>query len=472
MTKQVISYEVKTTLGQHRGAPRFWQEGQQLLRAGFEPDTRYTATVDKENKRIVLSVMDAGQRKVSKKTVGGKEIPVIDINSREILEVFDGYDSVRVIMRERQIYILPAIVDVKRKERLDRLEAKMANNEPISVGSVASGIGVLSNALHHGMQKHVQAKVAFANELRGEFLDQGAVNNEAWTTQTAMIAAPMQDLAMDPWTLKQLGPVDVLEGGIPCSGASVAGRAKRGTECAEEHPLVGHLVVPFIQLIQAVNPLVVILENVKPYQSSASMWILRHSLRDLGYDVHETILQAAEFNELEHRERMCMVAVTKGMEFSFDELQKPAPVQRKLGEVLDVLAEDDPSWSGFDYLKRHEEKHAAKGNGFKMQIFDTESDHIGTITKGYAKIRSTDPKIAHPSNPELMRQVTPEEHARCKGIPSHLVTGMGKTAAHEALGQSICYSPFAAVGELVGRTLRKPINHSVKTEVQDLLTAA
>ena len=105
-----------------------------------------------------------------------------------------------------------------------------------------------------------------------------------------------------------------------------------------------------------------------------------------------------------------------------------------------------------------------------------QTAQIGFVLKpsqdSIAKIRSTDPKIAHPSNPDLMRQVSVEEHARCKGTPEALVKGMGKTLGHEALGQSICYAPFKAIGKLLAKTLKKPIDSLVRSVVPDLLAAA
>lgn len=458
---------------QNRGIPRIWLEGKQPERAGFEPGARYSATVNRDRTMVVLSVMDAGQRIVSSKEKGGKRIPVIDLNSNEVLSVFEGFDVVRVILRRRRIFIVPGVVEIKRRERLERLSKALTEGEPISVGSISHGIGVLSNALHAGIEDEgLSTKLAFANDIREDLLDQSFDHNTVWGSDSLMLAAPMQELAADRWAMDRMPQVHVLEMGIPCSGASVAGRAKRGTECAEAHPEVGALVVPALQLIQAANPVAIVLENVVPYQSSASMWVLRHALRDMGYDVHETVLDAAEYNELEHRKRMCMVAVTRGMQFSFNEIEKPALANRKLGEILDVIAEDDPAWSSFDYLKRHQAKHAALGNGFQMQVFDSDSDHVGTITKGYAKIRSTDPKITHPSNPELLRQLTVGEHCRAKGVPEKLVAGMGKTLAHEGLGQAICYAPFRALGKLLAKTLKKPIDVVARSVVPDLLAAA
>lgn len=458
---------------ENKGAPRLWLDGKEPERAGFSPGVRYTVSFHQDINTVTLSVMDAGKRVVTGKEKSGRRIPVIDLNSHQVLQMFEGFECVRVIFRKQRIHIVPAVAEIKRRERLAKLAEKLKTNQPISIGSLSHGGGILSHAIHQGLSEAGMAStLVFANDIREELLQHASAVNDAWNSETVMLAAPMQELAMDRWALEHLPYADVLEAGLACSGASVAGRAKRGTECAEAHPEVGHLIVSFIQLIQAANPSVIILENVKPYASTASIWILRNSLRDMGYDVHETILEAAQFNELEHRDRMCLVAVTRGMHFDFDKLAKPELKQRKLGEVLDQVAPDDPSWSSFDYLKRHQERHAAKGNGFQMQVFTPESEHIGTITKGYSKIRATDPKIAHPTNPELMRQLTPAEHARCKGIPEKLIDGMGKTIAHETLGQSVCYAPFKALGKLLAGVLTAPIDVATKVVIPDLLSAA
>jgi len=448
------TYSVRN-ITQNKGAPRLWLEGKAPEEVGFKPGARYDILVDTESKRVSLKLIEAGYRTVSQKERGGKTIPVIDINSKLILQVFEGMNCVRVIMRTNEIHIIPEVVEVKKTERLNRLDAKIKSGQPLTIGSISHGGGILSNALHKGLgQAGIDTRLSFANDIRDDLLEQAAIVNDAWSKDTIRVSAPMQSLVMDSWMMAKLGVVDLVELGLPCSGASVAGRAKNATSMAEQHEDVGHLVAPAIQLISLLNPVVVLLENVKPYQSTASMWILRHSLRDMGYQVHETVLNAGDFNELEHRERLCMVAVTAGIDFDFNSLVKPTKVNRKLGEVLEHVPDDDKRWSSFDYLVKHQQKHAAKGNGFSMQLFDENSGHINTITKGYAKIRSSDPRLRHPNN-GLMRQLTLKEHARVKGIPERFISGMNLTTGHEMLGQSVCYSPFVAVGELIGKSLRK-----------------
>lgn len=447
------SYEL-ARIGQHRGRPRLWLQGRKVAHAGFLPGRRFCIRKDATRHMIVLELDEAGPRLVSSKLQGARQTPVIDINSAPDLAVLDGFTAVRIIVQLLRIVILPSTVELARKERLQRLRAKVATGAAILMGSVSHGGGILSHALHAGLQAAgLKPRLAFANEIRPELLEHAAACNDAWDDQTIALAAPLQELAYDAWATGKLPKVEILEGGLPCSGASISGRSRRGLGHAEEHPEVGHLVVPFIALIAKVQPAVIVLENVRQYLATASMSILRNHLRDFGYQVHETVLQAADWNVLERRERMCMVALTEGMAFSFDELQRPRPAPRRIADVLEPIADDAPCWSAMAGLKAKEDRDRASGKGFAMQVITAASTSCPTITKGYAKVRSTDPKLAHPCNPQLLRQFTVIEHARIKGIPEHLAAGLSQTVGHEVLGQSICYAPFEAVGRLIGRTL-------------------
>jgi DNA (cytosine-5)-methyltransferase 1 len=200
--------------------------------------------------------------------------------------------------------------------------------------------------------------------------------------------------------------------------------------------------------------LVVLLENVIQYQSSASAAIMRTMLRDMGYDVHELVLKGREFGAIEDRDRFCLVAITRGIEFDVTALDVPVTETQPLGSVLELVSHDDPRWSEMAGLKAKQERDMEAGKGFKMQVFDALSHRIGTITKGYAKVRSTDPKIRHPDNPDLLRQLTPIEHARVKQIPERLIAGLSNTVAHEVLGQSVVYKPFVALGVLIAKSLK------------------
>lgn len=441
------------TIGSNRGKPRIWLQNDEVAGAGLAPGDRYD--IHMAGGTVVLKANPDGSRVVSyKDDRKGNRNPVIDLNSRDLLALFDGMSAIRLVQREGEIYLLPLASEIRKKERLSRLKAKVLAGEPLSVGSLSHGAGLLSHAMHEGLkQAGIESKTRFANEIRQELLEHSARTHDHWAPDTITLAAPMQELAFDEAAMRHLPRTEIMEMGLPCSGASVAGRAKRGTAKPEDHPHVGHLVVAALIILAKANPAVILFENVIPYASSASASILRNQLRDLGYNTHETVLKGADFNALEHRDRWCMVAVTEGMHFDWSMLQIPPKQTLTLSEVLDDIPLDDPMWTEMKGLKAKQERDIAAGKGFLMQTFSGEAEKIATITKGYAKVRSTDPKIEHPTNPNLLRQVTTAEHARIKQFPERVIEGLGITIAHEALGQAILRDPFVAAGKLSGESI-------------------
>lgn len=442
---------------EHRGAPRVWFEGSAPARAGFVHGARFSVQPHPTESGLVISLNDSGERRVSKKTYSsGREVPVLDINSKEDLAALQGCESIRVVFSEGRVYLSPLASEQRRVRRLSRLRDKLQAGQSLAVAGVCAGGGVLSHAVHAGLDDAgVATRLALHNEIREDLVEHASEHNETIDEDTVLLQMPLQELAFDDALLKRVGEVDLMELGLPCSGASVAGRAKRSLSLPEAHPDVGHLVVGALALIAKLNPVACIFENVVPYASSASAHLIRQQLRDFGYETHEIELFGPDFGELEARKRWCLVAVSKGIEFDLPAL-KPEPfVVRRLGDVLEPPDSPALRWSPMEGLKAKRSRDAAAGKGFKMQVFDGSETYIGTLTKGISKNRSTDPKIQHPREPQLLRVPTAREHARCKGVPEHLVDGLSHTTAHELLGQGIVYRPFRQVAKHVGQALRQ-----------------
>ncbi|MEC4242021.1 DNA cytosine methyltransferase [Pseudomonas sp. DSV-1] len=441
-------------LGANRGKPRIWLENLEVSSAGMNVGDRYDVKL--KGGVVTLQANPDGSRVVSKSaktTRSGEPIPIIDINSKELLALFSGMDAVRLVQRQGQIFLMPLASEVRKKERLNRLNHKLQHNIPLQIGSLSHGGGLLSKAVHEGFhQAGIRTEKGIVNEIRQNLIEHASEAPE-WTSSTIPIAAPMQELAFDDASMRILPKQDGMELGLPCSGASVSGRAKRGTAKAEDHPDVGHLVVAALMILAKTNPAFILFENVVPYSSTASASILRNQLRDLGYETHETVLKGEDFNAMEPRKRWCMVAVTKGMHFDWEMLQKPEKKDLTFSEIMDDIALDDPMWSVMQGLKDKEIRDQENGKSFKMQVFNEESPKLSTITKGYTKNRSTDPKVQHPTDPDLLRMLTVAEAARAMQWPPNVVDGLAKTVAFEMLGQGVQRDPFVAAAKLLGESV-------------------
>lgn len=456
-------------LGFNKGAPRLWLEGNLPLRAGFTPGARYTVSAPDGEARVVLKVDEQGIRLVSAKTRADREFPVIDLNSRELLARFEGMNAVRVVLMHGEIHILPDAVEVKKRDRIERLEAARESGV-ISVASVSHGMGVLSNAIHQGIQDAgLKAKLAWACEIEESYIEQAMSANDAWDSDTVAVAMPLQQLAFaDEYTLGRLSHPVLLEGGLPCTAASVAGRSKKHLAMAEDDENAGHLVAAFIALIARVNPVAVMLENVKPYFSTASASILRTQLKELGYDVHERDIIGGEY-AIENRLRHVLVAVTQGVSLDLEAMIAPPRAVTRIGEILEDVPLDDPSWSSMSYLVDKQVRDKAAGKGFAMQTVGPDDTSVGCLGTGYQKNRSTEAKVKHPNDPSLLRLFTPTEHARLKGIPQHLIAGVeSKTRAHELLGQSVIWPAFRHLGLTLANAIRNGIPTSDTPRVDEL----
>ena len=449
----MFAYLVKT-LGVNKNALRLWLEGKYLMPAGFLPGQRYNVRL--EDMTLQLLLAPDGSRVISYKEKGGSKVPIIDLNSNELLKAFEGLKAVKVAIGQSTIRISPIASELRRRERLKRLLEKVAKGCSLAIGSMSHGGGILSRAVHDGLASEgIRSHLAFANEIREDLLSQSFDKNPGWIKDSQFLAGPMQEIAFDREAMAYLNEADIMELGLPCQGASPAGKSKNAISLPEEHADVGHLLVGALAVIARANPTILLIENVPAYSTAGSAHIIRNQLRDMGYRIEERVLRGGEFGALEDRKRWVMLAVTEGIPFSFEDLVIPEKRERRLREVLEDIPADDPRWCTMAGLKAKEVRDKAAGKGFLMQVFGPDDTRIGTITKGYAKVRSTDPKIAHPTNPNLLRQLTPVEHARVKGIPTDLCESLSQTVAHEMLGQSICYEPFKAVGQLVARIIKK-----------------
>ncbi len=446
-------------LGDHRGAPRLYLDCSALVRAGFHPGLSIAVVTDVEACRVLIKLDDAGSRRVSRKKRGNAEIPVIDLNSIEALAGLEDFRLVRVVVTPGAIHVLALASERKAHERLQRLRGRIRDGAALRCASIAFGAGITSWALHRGLAASgVSTSLAMANELCDEYLEIAAAHNPVCKGETSLVNAPMQEAVMDDWAVSRVGKVELLEAGIPCSGASRAGIAKRSLAMMEDHPLVGHLVASVIQWIAALQPAVFIAENVPGYKVTASAAILRGWLGDAGYAVHEVELDAHDFGSLEGRVRWFMVAVPPAVRLDLTSIAPGGVVHPALGQLLEDMQPSDPRYRRVDHLKAKAIRDKARGSGFKMQLIDASSTRIPTLRKGYHKGGSTDPRVRHPYDPELSRLLTAKEHARIKGLDQVLLGDASDTVAHQICGQSVDARPVEALGRRLGAALLAPLS--------------
>ncbi|MGI0646955.1 DNA cytosine methyltransferase [Pseudomonas aeruginosa] len=455
----IITAKIGTAKG---GISRIWLEGQKLIHAGVRVGAKYVQKQGGNSQRLELVPTESSDEsrgfKVSKRERNGVVYPLLEIRTDLIAAMFKGCEKVRVAIRAGRIVVSALHVDLKIRERVERLKRKLAAKEKLAIGSIFHGGGVMDSAMHRGMLAvGVASFVMFAVEVEPIYLDSSLRNNrELFTEDSYVINSDIRDLDL----LGGVPQIDCLHLGLPCTGASRSGKAKNKIEFAEEHQDVGALFHDFLNVVAAGNPALITMEQVVDFSSAAGMAVIRSVLRKQGYELYETVLNGADFGAIEARDRLVLVAVTKGLDFGLPFMfpsshpQVAARGARTLGDVLEDIPLDSPMWKTYDYLAEKEVRDLADGKGFKRALVTGSVSTIGTQGKGYAKARSTEVQLIHPTNPKLSRLLTPVEHAGVKGIPVCVIEGLSPTRAHEVLGQSVCYAKFEALGYAVGSFLQ------------------
>lgn len=423
-------------LGAHRGAGRVWLEGHLVAQSGFRSGVRYTATTTETSVSLRLDAQ--GARKVS----GHRGAPVLDI--RAFSAALGTVERVHVRFEKAAITIGIHPLDAAAIARVRRLNDRLASGARLELGSVCHGGGVAANALLRGLGS---SRLAFAQDISDEYLAQARQHNPSWDARTMIVQGDLGDVVTS-----ELPTVDVLEAGLPCISASRAGRAKKGLAQAEDDAATADLIVAFCKVIDAVQPAVIVLENVPEYATSASASILRRYLARLGYTVQEMVIDGAAWS-LEARQRWILVAATRGLDLALS--LTPGERPAALGDVLDRKV-PATAWKSTETQARKAARDKANGNGFSRgrRLLDAAATSVPTLRRGYIKGGSCDARLAHPTKPGLARLFSAAEHARIKGIPAGLVTGLSETAAHEVLGQSVIAPSFVALGAAIAASVR------------------
>lgn len=119
--------------------------------------------------------------------------------------------------------------------------------------------------------------------------------------------------------LKNLkGTIDLIAGGPPCQGFSVAGRRK-------ENDYRNHLIDSYIEFVNLVEPTFIFFENVKGFtlsfgnnteqEKNYSEYVI-NKLDQLGYHIHVKLINFSEFGIPQKRTRFILIGVKKGFDSS------------------------------------------------------------------------------------------------------------------------------------------------------------
>lgn len=177
----------------------------------------------------------------------------------------------------------------------------------LSIGTIFSGVGTPEEALK---LKKINYKSLFACEI-----DEAARKTFLYNHSTNFFYKDVYDIDGNKYKNK----IDILIGGSPCQPFSLSGLRKGVLEKR------GTLIYEYYRLIKEIQPECFIYENVKGFTSIEKGKTFKdfvQSFIELGYHVFFQVLNTADYNIPQNRERIYIVGFKKNVNFKFPEKEE------------------------------------------------------------------------------------------------------------------------------------------------------
>lgn len=263
-------------------------------------------------------------------------------------------------------------------------------------------------------------------------------------------------------TLHHNREVDIIIGGPPCQGFSLAGRIGRSFVDDKRN----YLFKEFVRFVKIIDPPIFVMENVArilSHNKGETIKELTNEFKKIGYIVQYKVLQAADYGVPQKRQRIFIVG-TKNKEFNF-----PTPigttitVKEAIGN-LPPLKNGEHSEVPNHFAMNHSSQMLKKmsyigDGGNRNQIPEDLRPKTGDIRK-YIRYDSQKPSVTVTGDMrkifhyEQNRALSPRELARLQSFPDSFIFEGNSISIQQQIGN--------AVPPLLGYAVAKQVKESLE----------
>lgn len=239
--------------------------------------------------------------------------------------------------------------------------------------------------------------------------------------------------------------VDVIIGGPPCQGFSMASRNGRSFVEDERN----YLFNEFVRVVSVIKPKMFVMENVArmlSHNKGKTIEEIILAFENIGYDIQYKVLQTADFGVPQKRRRIFVVGTT-GQKFAFPEpTNKMVTVKEAIGD-LPVLESGEKSEIPNHIAMKHsdqmlEKMSHIKDGGDRMAIPEKLRPKSGDIRK-YIRYNSNKPSITVTGDMRKVfhysqnRALTPRELARLQSFPDSFYFEGNSISIQQQIGNAV-----------------------------------
>lgn len=241
---------------------------------------------------------------------------------------------------------------------------------------------------------------------------------------------------------------DVLLAGFPCQAFSIMGKMKGFDESR------GTLFFNVEMILREKQPSAFLLENVKQlrtHDNGRTFEVITRHLRDLGYHIHTTVLNALNYGVPQKRERTFIVGFKENLQFSFP---KPLNVPPDLKKVLEPDHEIDPKLVASDAIKCRR-MAAVKGIPPNPSIWhENKAGNISALPYSCALRTGASYNYLLVNG---IRRLSSRELLRLQGFPETFKIAVSHGEIRRQTGNSVAVPVIRAVARQMLKSLRAQV---------------
>lgn len=256
--------------------------------------------------------------------------------------------------------------------------------------------------------------------------------------------------------------VDVVVGGPPCQGFSMAGNPGR---TFIDDPR-NRLFKEFVRVVSIINPQIFVMENVArlvTHNKGNTIKEIEESFTKLGYNVQFKILQAANYSVPQKRQRVIIVGTKKELAFNYPSPQKKLiSVKSAIDDLPDLKSGETSHISNHTAMKHSKQmltkmSYVPDGgdrNSIPIEIRPTSGDSRKYIRYNSSKpaftVTGDNRKIFHYSQ---NRALTARELARLQTFPDSFIFYGTSGSIQQQIGNAVPPKLAAKIAYAIKKTL-------------------
>ena len=260
---------------------------------------------------------------------------------------------------------------------------------------------------------------------------------------------------------KHIPDHDILFAGFPCQAFSVAGK-RLGFEDTR-----GTLFFEIARILKEKQPKMFLLENVKGlknHNDGKTLEVILTTLKDLGYEVHYTVLNARDYGVPQNRERIFFVGFKEPRAFAWPEKKPKIILSEYFGgywhkDIANTVRssgrgsgiDDKHNWDSYlvHDCKKHllTEKAINRMEKWKLNgatstcLLEKNATHTPTLRSTYYKDCT---KITINDTCGI-RKLSPKECGLLQGFPESFIIPVSDTQAYKQFGNAVCVPVVKAI---------------------------